>query len=627
MFGYRGARSGLVLLAVVLGLCACGGGGGSSGGGTLTLSTATLSASATSPGGGGAVLFNPFTWVVSAQGTYYFRVSFGGTAIASMVLSGQDPVMHANTTNPEIGPTQIGYAIGGTYTGSWTFGADPTAVPVVQVDLVDTQALGAGTYRDQITFEVCNDAACTQPIAGSPKTVAVSYTVTGNPVSIADVRITPLTAQVEAPSTQGTAASGSVHVQAGNLPPNGAYVAMMPGPGGLVTGTSFSSSLSPSPGQDSTGTIGFTLKPPATVGPGIHSDTLRVNVCFDQACTKPAAGSPFTVNVSYVVDPTAGAGYTQKSLPILPGAMVWDSATQRIYAAVPGYSATDPNTLVRINPATGTIETAVSLNGGVGQVEPLLAVSDDGSYVYAAVSTNGSDTIERIRTSDMGLDLQVPLASFVESLAPAPGDPHTLAVELLGSSVQVLLYVDGTAQSASYTNSASQGPLAWGADATTLFAEFYGGPGYQVAALTTATMTATQTSGLPNTASGTMLFDNDLLLWSSGTVFNTTQFAAAAPFVFHTSVPLVDVFGLAIAVDPGLDRAYFLTSDQPANAATPMITLEGRQLSTRAPLWLARFPIHSAPNQLIRWGSNGLAFADGDGSGSLILISGNIVTQ
>jgi hypothetical protein len=41
------------------------------------------------------------------------------------------------------------------------------------------------------------------------------------------------------------------------------------------------------------------------------------------------------------------------------------------------------------------------------------------------------------------------------------------------------------------------------------------------------------------------------------------------------------------AFDTPLDRAYFITSDEPSNASTPTLSIEGDQLSSRTPLWVA----------------------------------------
>src|SRR4029434_7371551 len=44
-----------------------------------------------------------------------------------------------------------------------------------------TVSLGPGTYSDTISIFACFDQACLRPVMGSPKHVAVSYTVTRNP--------------------------------------------------------------------------------------------------------------------------------------------------------------------------------------------------------------------------------------------------------------------------------------------------------------------------------------------------------------------------------------------------------------------------------------------------------------
>jgi hypothetical protein len=56
--------------------------------------------------------------------------------------------------------------------------------------------------------------------------------------------------------------------------------------------------------------LGIVLRPPATIYNGTYHDQLKLNVCLDQACTQPLAGSPMTIPITYTVagtDPVTGA--------------------------------------------------------------------------------------------------------------------------------------------------------------------------------------------------------------------------------------------------------------------------------------------------------------------------------
>lgn len=54
---------------------------------------------------------------------------------------------------------------------------------------------------------------------------------------------------------------------------------------------------------NTSGQLVVTPKEPVALAAGTYKDTITVTACFDQACTRPVAGSPKTVNVSYTVKP------------------------------------------------------------------------------------------------------------------------------------------------------------------------------------------------------------------------------------------------------------------------------------------------------------------------------------
>ncbi len=646
-----------------LSLCACGGGGSDSSLGatvppsqsqppsqTSVNSTAAISASPNSiatiaaTNQGAPLLESPVTIYVPTQGTYYFELSYAGTAISAgssiglelgsgasgVFINGENSIEY-NTTNSTLGSTPaLGNAIGETIYGSWS----ASTLAISSIVMIDPAILGAGIYHDQITVLICQDAACTEPI-GSPLTIPVTYDVTGNPIpSAAQITVYP-DVQVEVPSSQTTAATASITIDASSLPPTGAYVIAGASATGLVTGTSFTSTLGPNGGGTVQGTVAISLPPPSTVGAGIHTDTFPLNVCFDEGCTKPAAGSPWTAQVTYIVDPVAGSDYTQQTIGVAVAGMVWDSETNKLYAIIPGYSAVDPNTLAQIDPYTASIDTAVTLDGGVGNIEPgTLAVSGDGQYLYIAVSdaSGTTDHVERLLTSDLGLDLSIPLptSGLVAALQPAPGAPHTLAVETSGESPELLIFDDATPRSDTLTgqNGTTLMSFTWGSDATTIYAGLRGTAGTLDALSVTAagvqvSQSLTSQSLLTAvTLSNPMQFVNGLVYWDSGAVFDPVAFALTTSFDVDTN-PVASA-----AFDTGLNRAYFVTADQPSGSTSAVTTIEAFNLTTLNPLWLVRFPSQNPATDLTRWGSNGLAFAENTGgTNSLVLISGPIVTQ
>jgi hypothetical protein len=396
-----------------------------------------------------------------------------------------------------------------------------------------------------------------------------------------------------------------------------------------VRQTSLSSTLAPNGLDASTVTVGISLAPPSGVGPGIHTVTFPINVCFDSGCTRPAQGSPWTGQVTYIVDPTLGIDYTQKSINVSVGGLVWGKQTGKLYAIIPSYSALDPNTLAQINPSSASIESAVQLDGGVGHIEPgTLAVSDDGLYLYVAVSDASglTDHIERLRTSDLGLDQSIvlPALQTVAALQPAPGAPHTLAVEISGNSPELVIYDDATPRSNTLAgqNGSVLRSFTWGSDASTLYASLRGATvTLDSLSVTSTGVQVTRSLSSPTLPTTPMQFAGGIVCWDSGETFDPVTFALANSFNAPTSsVP-------SAAFDAALDRAYFVTTEQAPGSTSQTSNIEAFNLSTREDLWLVRIPSQNPPAYLTRWSSDGLAFALGGASDSLVLLSGALITQ
>lgn len=612
---------GVAAISALLVLSGCG--GGDSGGGAKGLTATVNSINETADTSDGAPsIVNPFSINVPTSGSYFFKISLQGTAGIALGLGFAGVSIVYNSGNSTLGATpELAAAIGESMYGNWS----GNSFSIVSIGFANPKFLGAGTYHDQIVFEACQDAACTQPLFGGPLSIPVTYVITGNPTPAMDALIGS-DVTLEAPASQTTPVSGSIPIEAIDVPPTGAYVTIGPSTTGLVTQTSFTATLGgPSAIPSSQGTIGFVLQPPADLGAGIHTDTFPINVCFDEACTKPDPQGPWTGTITYIVDPVAGQDYSQTSLGISVRSIAWDNQTSRLYVTTQGYSEFDPNELLQINPFTGMIDTAIQLDGGTGQIGAL-AASDDGQYLYVAVSdvTGLTNHIERLRTSDLGLDLTINLqaAGTVQSLEPAPGAPHTLAVLVSGPPATLAIYNDATALADTLVGSTSTGEFVWGNDATTLYVGFY--PQILEAASVSASglqLTQSFDSELASSgASGGIHFADNIIYWDSGTVFDTatatlkTQFAASST--------------CDAAVDASLGRIFFSTSEQPAGAQAIEQTIKSFNLSSGAPIWLARFPQQNCMEDLTRWGPNGLAFAGQlGGTDALIMLSGAIVTH
>ena len=79
--------------------------------------------------------------------------------------------------------------------------------------------MGSGTFTDQIEAVLRLDAQCQSQISGSPVTITITYTVTGNVVANEIFVVTPGSLTIEYPDTAASA-SAAISVAAINgLPP------------------------------------------------------------------------------------------------------------------------------------------------------------------------------------------------------------------------------------------------------------------------------------------------------------------------------------------------------------------------------------------------------------------------
>lgn len=161
--------------------------------------------------------------------------------------------------------------------------------------------------------------------------------------------------------------------------------------------------------------------------------------------------------------------------------LVWDPVNQVIYLSVSSGAYSNPNTILVLDPLTGSITKSVS----IGNDPDVLALSAGSQYLY--VGLDGSSLVQRLTLPDLSPDVNYSLGSdpifgpyIALDLQVAPADPHTTAVTSGSPLVDVqalggiTIYDDATPRQ---TSAAGFGPTAdiydslqWGSDDTTLYA-------------------------------------------------------------------------------------------------------------------------------------------------------------
>ena len=184
-----------------------------------------------------------------------------------------------------------------------------------------------------------------------------------------------------------------------------------------------------------------------------------------------AIASPGTVTVIAVTSPPStlnfgasftitnaaapgDSGFSISNVAIQANDMVWDPTSQQMYLSVLGSNGTNGNTITALNPANAQL----GISQAAGGTPDKLAISSDGSYLYAGLDQMGS--VQRFALPGLGADINIPLGSDpmlglydAMQIASEPGGPHTVAIlrgslsnPSLGDSGGVVIYDNAQAR-------------------------------------------------------------------------------------------------------------------------------------------------------------------------------------
>jgi hypothetical protein len=489
--------------------------------------------------------------------------------------------------------------------------------------------MGSGTYHDRVQVEVCTDSQCANQIAGSPFTINVTYTVTGSAVSDASYAVNPTALTFEAP-TNGSVQPQTVAVTAYELPPYGAYVFPTSQSGGPVSNFSFQqTSAGTEPYSYGTGTLTVTVKPPLSLGPGVYNDVVNLSICYDQACTKPAIGSPFHIPVVYTVTASAGQEFTQQIVSQNVSALAVNRAGTLLYATTWPSSVNSGNNapaqLISIDPTSGTVTTLLSsLPASVSQI----AVSQDGAYLYLLEGVQ----VQRVNTTTWTIDQTVqpttlsstpiiiaisPTTSttWAATFSPIGVAPQRSEIEIFdGSTPRPNIWSDDNSSDISIN-------AVWSADSSTMYVvdQINNLSAVPVTPSGLGTGTLLQAGGAGATFAATGLqLANGLLYASSGQVLNPSTNTIIGQYPLPSGNPVA-----GITVDTSNNRVFAAYNQSMPNAVAA--TIESYNLSELSELWIARLPFESTP---VRWGAQGLAWiapSTTQGQSEVYIISGIFV--
>lgn len=348
----------------------------------------------------------------------------------------------------------------------------------------------------------------------------------------------------------------------------------------------------------------------------------------------PSPGEGIATPVAFTVLPALPNGATLAALNVSGADLVWNAAAGVIYVAADNRDALRPRTITTIDPATAKVTSAVATSGS----PDLLAISGDDQYLYAGFGD--SPSIQRYALPTLTPDLLIPLGigddvplqyaagtegscSFATSMGVAPGSETTIAVVQGNGGIEPsgcgpTVVIDGaTPRPVNTGHYVTTGrditSLTWGSDATALYTQGQEGITFQPISslIVSGTGVAFNKSSTDDVFLGVRPhFDpgTGLIYSDGGAITRPSDLAMVGNF--HASGVMVP--------DSKLGRAYFLgqtpnqftTNNQPAIS----YTLQIYDLKTQVLLDSIVIPsVIGYPNQMIRWGSSGIAFLTENG--------------
>jgi len=279
----------------------------------------------------------------------------------------------------------------------------------------------------------------------------------------------------------------------------------------------------------------------------------------------------------------------QLSLPTQD--LAYDPFTTRLYATVPASGGAFSNSLVRVDPATGNIESSQ----WIGPDPNRLAVSDGGQYLYVGVDGESSVRQYELGSQAPGPEFSVGEGLYAFDLAVMPENPEVVAVSRSQFNgfgpIGVAIYDDGIER----TNQAVGPDVIVFGSSNVLYGYWNYTTGFGFFRMLVDAGGVTVQS-----SSGPLIPDYAEISYDAGRVY-TTLGGVLDPDAFRVLGQL-PVQGLVRAYSAE-NRVYVLFHETGgwSLAAFDSTTLE---LFGRIPV-----PgVAGTPSRLLRWGTNGLAF-------------------
>lgn len=330
-----------------------------------------------------------------------------------------------------------------------------------------------------------------------------------------------------------------------------------------------------------------------------------------------------------VANPIPGGGESTpitltpyQTLQIAPSSVVSVPGSNLLYAAIPAYAVTNANTILSIDPTTGTPGTPIP----VGNDPRLLAPSDDGKYLYVALF--GDQTVQRINLQTQTVERTFPFSPnpfcqgcsilAATDLHAVPGSPEEV---VLAQGSMISLYNDsGLVNYVPNTYAQQINPgvssFAFAGNPLTIYAlpftdvknSFFTAINIVSSGLSYTPVTGTNfggndTTGAQVVSDGTLLYTSAGQVWDSS---NQTQ-VGTFPVTTYNVTSYPNLYSLIL--DTSLGEIYGI-GDQNYGSDSSALTISAYGQWSLSVTGALAFPQVGYPvaGNLVCWGSNGFAF-------------------
>jgi sugar lactone lactonase YvrE len=280
--------------------------------------------------------------------------------------------------------------------------------------------------------------------------------------------------------------------------------------------------------------------------------------------------------------------------------LIYSQATQKLYASVPSNEGSTGNSVAEIDPVLGSISNQTF----VGSEPTQLAQADDGQTLYVGLDGAASIRSYNILSHTAGAQFSVGRDNSFgpysfSDIAVSPGNPSVVAVArqfrgISPSEAGVAIF-DGGVQRV------KTGPGHIDGSDFLAFASpslLYGNNFHGISTMTVDSPGVTVTGTTNFSTETSLTLDNNLLYGSSGQVLNpsTGELVGTFPVGFFASI---------LAVDSANSRVFLLSGSFGGGT----LQLRAFDINTFLPIGFVNISgVTGVPRDLVRWGTNGLAF-------------------